>query len=264
MRVFMTTATKSILYRQEEKISHIILNRPQTRNAFDDELIQDFTTLLQQIENDRNVRVVVLQAEGKIFCAGADLNWMKKTANFSEEENFKDAMSLATLLHKLATLAQPTICLVQGGAYGGGVGLAAACDITIAEPDALFALSEVKIGLVPAVISPYVNRAMGKRHATRYYLTGERFDSETARRLGLIHEISKDLQNKGEEIAHLLLKNSPMAMECVKKRLSAFSSEEHLQTMEQTAKIIAGVRVSREGREGIASFLEKRTPNWNI
>lgn len=247
-------------------IANITLNRPEVHNAFDNQLIQQLTAELENIDKDPNVRVVILAANGKSFCAGADLNWMKKMANYSHEENLKDSLALARLMKTLNTLSKPTIALVQGPAFGGGVGLIACCDIAIANLKARFCLSEVKIGLTPAVISPYVIAAIGERAARRYFLTAERFDAEEASRLGLIHQTVSspdELQNAGEQIAQKLLNNSPEAVAITKKLIANVSKKPIDEELIQlTAKCIADIRISKDGQEGITAFLEKRKPSW--
>jgi methylglutaconyl-CoA hydratase len=243
----------------------LTLNRPDILNAFDDQLINELSTTFDSIEKDKNIRVVVLNAAGKHFCAGGDLNWMKRMASYSYAENLADAQRLATMLNKLYSLSKPTIALVQGSAFGGGVGLVACCDIAIATTTANFCLSEVKIGLIPSVISPYVITAIGERAAHRYFLTAESFDAQEAHRLGLVHSVvtENDLTIAGEKIIHQLLKNSPAALTAAKQLLTDVTrSAINSSLIEETAKRIADIRVSKEGQEGLAAFLEKRKPKW--
>lgn len=250
----------------KQNIATITLNRPELHNAFDDQLIQQLTTELENINKDPNIRVVILTANGKSFCAGADLNWMKKMAGYSREENLKDSLALAQLMKTLNTLSKPTIALVQGSAYGGGVGLIACCDIAIANSKANFCLSEVKIGLTPAVISPYVITAIGERATRRYFLTAEQFNTEEALHLGLIHQTVsslEELQNVGEQIAQKFLNNSPQAITITKRLIANVTGkpiDDNL--IKLTAQDIADIRVSAEGQEGLKAFLEKRKPNW--
>jgi methylglutaconyl-CoA hydratase len=246
-------------------IATLTLNRPEIHNAFDDVLIAELITALKNLESDKNVRVVLLAANGKNFSAGADIHWMKRMANFSEAENFNDAMQLARLMQTLNQLQKPTIALVQGAVFGGGVGLVACCDIALASPEASFCLSEVKIGLIPAVISPYVIAAIGERSARRYFLTAEKFDAQEALRLNLIHQIvpSDQLRNTALQIAENLLANSPQAIVSAKNLIAQVANnfiDENL--IEKTAKEIAKIRVSKEGQEGLNAFLEKRKANW--
>lgn len=246
-------------------IATITLNRPEVHNAFDDELIQQLTSILIKINHDAAVRVVVLTAHGKSFCAGADLNWMQKIANYSRNENLQDAMSLARLMQTLNELSKPTIALVQGAAYGGGVGLVACCDIAIASHDATFCFSEVKIGLVPAVISPYVIKAIGERAARRYFLTAEKFTADEAYQLGLVHTVvdTNQLSTFSDKIAKTLIANSPQAISTTKQLIATVSKQNFGPALiTATAECIADIRVSPEGQEGLKSFLEKRPPRW--
>ena len=243
----------------------ITLNRPELHNAFDDTLINSLTEELKRLERDSSVRVVLLAARGKSFSSGADLNWMRRMSDYTFIENLTDAMGLAELMKTLANISKPTIALVQGAAIGGGVGLVACCDIALATESASFCLSEVKLGLIPAVISPYVAAAIGSRATRRYFITAERFDAETACRLGLVHEVvpSGQLEEKADDLSRMLLRNGPQAMASVK----ALVSEVALSTLDDdliadTAERIAEIRASEEGREGLSAFLEKRTPNW--
>ncbi len=243
----------------------ITLNRPELHNAFDDTLISSLTGELRRLERDPNVRVVVLAARGKSFSSGADLNWMRRMAEYSFEENLSDAMGLADLMKTLANLAKPTIALVQGAAIGGGVGLVACCDIALAAENAIFCLSEVKLGLIPAVISPYVASAIGPRATRRYFITAERFTAVEAYRLGLVHEVlaAEDLDSRANHFTELLLQNGPQAMASVKALVSevALSSLDD-DLIADTAERIAEIRASDEGREGLSAYLEKRKPNW--
>ena len=243
----------------------ITLNRPEIHNAFDDTLIDALTEELKRLERDQSVRVVMLAARGKSFSSGADLNWMRRMADYSFGENLSDAMGLAELMKTLANLSKPTIALVQGAAIGGGVGLVACCDIALASEKANFCLSEVRLGLIPAVISPYVAAAIGSRATRRYFITAERFSAAEACRLGLVHEMmpAEELNARAEELSRLLLQNGPQAMASVK----ALVAEVALSFLDDdliadTAERIAETRASEEGREGTAAFLEKRAPAW--
>ncbi len=243
----------------------LTLNRPEMHNAFDDTLISALTSELKRLERDKSVRVVLLAARGKSFSSGADLNWMRRMADYSFEENLTDAIELADLMKTLANLSKPTIALVQGAAIGGGVGLVACCDIAIASENVSFCLSEVKLGLIPAVISPYVAAAIGPRATRRYFLTAERFDAAEAHRLGLVHEVVRpdELNARVERLSHQLLQNGPQAMASVKALVAevALSSLDD-DLIADTAERIAEIRASDEGREGLSAFLEKREPNW--
>ncbi len=246
-------------------VATLTLNRPALHNAFDDQLIAELTTALQRLAADTGVRAVVLAAHGKSFSAGADLNWMRRMAGYSEAENFQDAMALAELLRTLDGLAKPTIAKVQGAAYGGGVGLVACCDIAIAAETATFRLSEVALGLIPAVISPYLVNAIGERQARRYFLTAERFTAQNAQRIGLVHEVvsPEALDDTVADRLKILAGNGPAAMAAAKTLARAVSRGPLDAAMvEDTARRIAAVRASAEGREGITAFLDKRRPAW--
>jgi len=251
----------------ERGCATLTLNRPELHNAFDDQLIADLAAELKRLGSDPRVRMVVLGANGRSFSAGADLGWMRRMADYTREENLADAMALAELLHLLASLPKPTIALVQGAAFGGGVGLVSACDIVLATPNASFCLSEVKLGLIPATISPYVIDAIGARAARRYFLSAERFDAERARQLGLVHEIvpAEDLDERLERLTGQLLGNGPEAMAAAKRLVADVAGRPvDRALLEDTAERIAVIRASDEGKEGLAAFLEKRTPNWVV
>ncbi len=246
-------------------VATITLNRPEIHNAFDDKLIVDLTTLLKRVELDPKLRVVVLAANGKSFCAGADLNWMKRMATYGERENRRDAEQLATLMRTLDRLTKPTVAKVHGSAYAGGTGLIACCDVALAADTARFAITEVRIGLIPAVISPYLVQAIGARWARRYFLTAEAFDAREAERIGLVHGVFKldQLDLAVNQICDILVANGPKALADSKDmlRLVARGPIDDAMIVETAARI-ARIRVTEEGREGIASFLEKRKPNW--
>jgi methylglutaconyl-CoA hydratase len=241
------------------------LNRPEVRNAFNDALISDIAAAFADVEASAVVRVVVVAARGTAFCAGADLNWMRSMAEFSHAENHADALKVARMFHAVHSCSRPVIARVQGDAYGGGVGLAAACDIVIAADAVNFGLSEVRLGIVAATISPHLVRAMGGRQAARYMLTAEKFPAAQAKTLGLVHEVTKanGLDYEVERQANVLLSASPAALAAT-KRLLADVVEAPMDDvlLAGTAKGIADARVSPEGREGIAAFLEKRAPPW--
>lgn len=243
----------------------VTLNRPDIHNAFDDELIERLAADLEKLDQDSGVGVVVVAAAGKSFSAGADLNWMKQVADFSEAENLAGAEAMAQMLKTLHGLSKPTIARVHGVAFGGGVGLVACCDIAFAADAALFSLSEVKLGLVPATISPYVINAIGERQSRRYMLSAERFDAVEALRIGLVHGVvqAADLDQAIDDMAETLLANGPRAMAEVKAMLASVSGRRINDDLaHETAALIARIRVSDEGREGLASFLEKRKPDW--
>jgi methylglutaconyl-CoA hydratase len=246
--------------------STLTLNRPDVHNAFDDRLIARLTHCLRELEANPQVRVVVLAAQGKSFSAGADLNWMKRMARYSEAENLRDAVALADLMHTLSALKKPTVARVQGAAYGGGVGLVACCDIAVGTPAAGFSLSEVRLGLIPAVISPHVIAAIGERQARRYFLTAERFDAAEALRIGLLHIVVEEarLDAAVQGIVEQLLNGGPRAQAASKDLIAAVVNRPVDRALvEDTAERIARIRVTPEGREGIAAFLEKRAPSWS-
>lgn len=247
-------------------VATLTMNRPELHNAFDDSLIAELTDVLKEFDEDPDVRVVVLAANGKSFSAGADLNWMRRMADYSREQNLADAEELAELMRTLDTLSKPTIALVQGAAYGGGVGLVACCDIAIASARASFCLSEVKLGLFPAVISPYVVAAIGPRASRRYFLSSESFDAGEALLLGLVHQViadERELTSAAEGFVSRFLANSPDAMAGAKNLVAAVYGR-HLDDalIADTAGRIADQRSSREGREGLSAFIEKRKPFW--
>ena len=258
-------ADDTVLVGIEGAVATVTMNRPQAHNAFDDALIARLTDALTGVGASEDVRVVVLAGRGKSFSAGADLAHMKKAAGFTEEQNIADARALANLLMVLGGLPKPTVALVQGPAYGGGVGLVSACDIAIAAERAAFAFTEVCLGLIPAVISPFVIRAIGESHTRRYMLTGERFNAETALRIGLVHEVepAEALEARGAEIVQTLLQCSPDAHRRAKTLIDAVAGRPIDEALaDDVARRIAAARVSDDGKEGIAAFLEKRPPRW--
>ncbi|NNC54864.1 MAG: enoyl-CoA hydratase/isomerase family protein [Pseudomonadales bacterium] len=246
-------------------IATVTLNNGDRHNAFDDKMIEELSDIFRALGEDATVRVVVLEAEGKSFSAGADLAWMKRMSGYSREENYADAEKLAEMLHLLYSLDKPTIARVQGAAFGGGVGLVSCCDIAIASLRASFSFSEVKLGLVPATISPYVIAAIGPHAARRYFSTAERFDAETALRLGLVSEVVEEqaLDERIETIATCILANGPKAV-AIAKQLVADVQYQSIDAnlRRRTSELIANVRSSEEGREGLGAFLEKRHPAW--
>ncbi len=246
-------------------VATVTLNRPEIHNAFDEETIAILTRKLRALGDDEDVRVVVLNSRGASFCAGADLKWMKRAADFSEAENLQDASALAELLLVLDTLPKPTVALVQGPAYAGGVGLICACDIAIAAASARFAITEVRLGLIPAVISPFVINAIGESRARRYFRTGERIGSAEAERIGLVHEVVPDeaLTVRGETFIKMLLQGGPNALSEAKALIATVHGRSlDNEMLVDLAKRIARVRVSDEGQEGIGAFLDKRKPGW--
>ena len=255
-----------VVLNKAQGVAHLVIDKPEVHNAFDDQIISQLLGHIEACDKDPEVRILVLRSEGKNFSAGADLNWMKRMAKNSYDENFEDAKQLAALMHQLDILSKPTVCLVQGAAYGGAVGLAACCDFVIATKQSQFCLSEVKIGLIPAVISPYVVRAIGSRQARRYMLSAAPFNACDAHHYGLVHEVvatTELLDDACHQLIEQLLQNSPLAMSAAKHLVAAVSDDNidiHLVT--DTARRIAEIRVSPEGQEGLSAFLEKRKPGW--
>ena len=246
-------------------VARVTLDRPEVRNAFDDSLISSLTEAFRQIDADPAVRVLILGGNGPAFCAGADLNWMKRMATYGYEQNVADAQALATMLATLDRMKKPTIARVHGPAFAGGTGLVAACDIAVGTPDAKFCFSEAKLGLSPATISPYVMRAIGEREARRYFLTAEVFGAEEAHRIGLISLLTSadNLDAAIEALVQHLLAGGPEAHAKIKDLLRSVSHRPVDDALgAETARRIAEIRVSAEGREGIASFLEKRKAGW--
>ena len=243
----------------------VTLNRPDVRNAFNETVIAELNNVFLELGQDEQVRAIVLAANGPAFCAGADLNWMKKMANYTPEQNLEDAQQLAEMLYQIYSCAKPVIAKVQGDCYAGVMGLVAACDIAVTVDSANFCLSEVKLGLIPATISPYVIKAMGPNAARRYFITAERFSAQEAHRIGFVHESvpAENLDQTVAQIVNAIVNNGPNAVIAAKwlvEDVTGAEIEEDLLTY--TAECIADIRSSPEGKEGVASFLEKRKPNW--
>ena len=246
-------------------VARVTLDRPELRNAFDDALIALLTRTFSELDQDRSVRAVVLAGNGPAFCAGADLNWMKRMAGYSYDQNLADAQALARMLAALDRLSKPTLARVHGAVFAGGTGLVAACDIAVGTPEAKFCLSEAKLGLSPATISPYVMRAMGERLARRYFLTAEVFDAQEAYRIGMLSALvpPPELDSTIERLVKHLLAGGPAAQAKIKDLIRAVAHRPIDDALAvDTAKRIAEVRSSPEGKEGIASFLEKRKASW--
>lgn len=256
----------TLVTERQGPLSLITLNRPERHNAFDEAMIAELTESLEAARADDSVRIVVLSAAGKSFCAGADLNWMKRAAAATPEANQRDAESLARMLRTLTEMPKPTVARVQGAAFGGGVGLVACCDIALALHTATFAVSEVKLGLIPAVISPHVIAAMGARWARRYFLTGERFEAGDAWRMGLVHEIVLSEEQLDERIGAIigaLFECGPVAQGEAKALIGAVAGQPITPALvADTTQRIARVRAGPEAREGISAFLEKRRAAW--
>lgn len=256
---------QNIAVEREGRLAKVILNRPEVRNAFNELTIAELTAVFATLGNDAETRAIVLSGRGLSFCAGADLNWMKKMADYSHAENLADAGQLATMLSTIYTCPKPVVARLQGDCYAGGMGLVAACDIVIASDKVNFCLSEVKLGLIPATISPYVIKAMGEQAARRYFLSAEKFSASDAARMGLVHELvsEEELDAKVAQIVHTLLSNSPHAVMQAKRLVRAVGGQEiSAALIASTVKDIAEIRASEEGREGVRSFLEKRKPSW--
>jgi len=248
-------------------VATLVLNRPEVRNAFNDEVIAEFTQAFGALGAREDVRCVVLAAAGQAFCAGADLNWMRRMADYSHAENLADAAQLAEMLRIIYECPKPIVAHIQGDVYAGGMGLVAVCDIAVSVDTAQYCLSEVKLGLIPATISPYVIRAMGARAAHRYFLTAERFDAQEAHRIGFIHEVVKVdvLDAKVAEIAQALVNASPQAVKACKQLVQDVAEQAiNAELIASTVKGIADIRSSEEGKEGVQSFLQKRKPSWLI
>ncbi|MBS0213340.1 MAG: enoyl-CoA hydratase/isomerase family protein [Proteobacteria bacterium] len=261
----MPPAPTTLGVERESGVVRIALARPDVHNAFDDTLIAELTATLESIDADADARVVVLTGSGHSFSAGADLNWMRRMAQASAEENRADALRLARLMRILDGLSKPTIARVNGAAFGGGVGLVACCDIAIASETAIFGLSEVKLGLVPAVISPYVIAAIGVRQARRWFQTAETFKAGEACRIGLIHEVSSPqaLDTHVQHQCDLLLKNGPVAVKEAKLLARRMAVPGDAAVVDAAnADLIARLRVSPEGQDGLSAFLDKRKPGW--
>ena len=250
---------------QHNQVARVWINRAELHNAFNTQVIEELHACFQALNTRDDIRVVILAGRGKSFSAGADLNWMKQAGQASQADNEADALKLAKMLQSLATLKQPTIARVQGIAFGGGMGLASACDICVASVDAKFATSEVRLGLAPSTISPYVIRAIGARQASRYFLTAERISAEQAQNIGLVHEVSsaEDLDAKVDEIVQALLLGGPEAQASSKQLIQLVDQQELNEALLlETAQHIAHVRQGAEAKNGLTAFLNKQSPDW--
>ncbi len=257
--------TNSVLLEVSAGVAHVVLNRPEVRNAFSEALIAEITQTFHELGQRNDVRCIVLAANGTAFCAGADLNWMRSMADYSREQNLADAGRLAAMMRTIFECPKPTIAKIQGDVYAGGTGLVAACDMAVAVDAVYFCLSEVKLGLVPSTISPYVIRAMGARAAHRYFLTAERFTAAEALRIGFVHEVvaADALDAKVADLANALVNAGPQAVKLCKQLVQNVAGKDITpELVKMTIASIADVRVSAEGREGLQSFLQKRKPNW--
>ncbi|HEY4542623.1 MAG TPA: enoyl-CoA hydratase/isomerase family protein [Noviherbaspirillum sp.] len=256
---------QTLILSIENHVATVTLNRPQVCNAFDETTIAELDAVFQALGKDEALRVIVLAASGPAFCAGGDLNWMKRMAGFSHEQNCEDALALARMLHTIHTCPKPVLAKVQGDCFGGGVGLTAVCDIAICVEEAGFSLSEAKLGLIPATISPYVIRAMGEQAARRYFLTAERFSAREALRIGFLHAVvpADELDAACNGVVKALLGNGPHAVKEAKRLVRDVAGREvNEELIVDTARRIADIRSSEEGTEGIKAFLEKRKPTW--
>jgi len=260
-----TGAWTTLEVAQRDGVRMVGLVRPRIHNAFDEVLITELTEAFRQADEDPAVRAVLLHASGPSFCAGADLEWMRRVAGYGRAENLADAHALAAMLSAIATCGKPTLARVQGNAFGGGVGLIACCDIAIGSSEAIFALSEVKLGIIPATIGPYVLAAIGARQARRYFVSGERFDAAEAQRIGLLHEVvaPSSLGARTDAVLDALMLAGPRAQREAKLLLRAISGRPiDGEVIADTAERIARVRATDEAREGVGAFLEKRRPAW--
>jgi methylglutaconyl-CoA hydratase len=260
------SAEPVVITSEFDRIATIVLNRPEKKNAMDGVVVKELLQAFQHVAQNKSVRVVVLKAHGENFCAGGDIAWMQKMAASSQDENVADATQLALLMHVIYTFPKPVVVLAQGATFGGGLGLIAAGDIVIASHDASFAFSEVKIGITPSVISPYVIAAIGERAARYYFLTAMRFSVNEAHHMGLVHQIveSEALTSTGLEVARALLTLSPTALSEAKSLVQHIARQPISKNLIQiTAEHLARLRTSAEANEGLNAFLEKRSPQWS-
>ena len=256
---------KNLLVTIKNYVATVTLNRPEIRNAFNDNTISELTSVFKQLGQSDDVRVIVLAAAGKAFCAGADLNWMRAMADYDYQENLADADTLAQMLKTIYDCSKPTIAAIQGDVYAGGMGLVAVCDIAIAVKNANFCLSEVRLGLAPATISPYVIKALGARASQRYFLTAEVFNAKKARQLGFVHErVSEEsLDDTVARLCAKIVNNSPDAVKTCKRLLHDIEGKSiNDELIADTVKEIADIRASEQGKEGVQAFLQKRKPDW--
>ncbi len=261
----MRMQLKTILYIIDGPVARITFNRPEVHNAFNDQMIQELTDVFTEIKGREDVRIVVLTGEGKSFSAGADINWMRKVKDYSFEETFQNSLKLADLFYLIYSLPKPTIARVNGAAIGGGTGLVAVCDLAIAASTARCSFSEVKIGLVPACISPYVIKKCGEGKTREFFLTGERLSAEKALSAGLVNQVvqPEELDEAVEDLVSQLLSSGPQAIGVCKELLENVPSLNFEEAKEYTSRVLAGLRISDEGQEGTMAFLEKRKPNWS-
>ena len=256
---------ETIEIQKENNVATIFLNRPDVHNAMNEKLMKELTTCFHELGKDDSIRTIILTGKGRSFCAGADLNWMKSMAKYSKEENINDSRLLLNLYESIYNCPKPVIGRVNGHAFGGGIGLFAVCDIIIAVPDCKFAFSEVKLGIIPAVISTYIVRKIGLSNMRRLFLTGERFNSEYAKEIGLIDYVipSEELDEKIKNYIDLLQTSGPIALAEVKKLIDSCENLDREKYKEHTVEKISELRISEEGQEGINAFLEKRKSKWS-
>jgi methylglutaconyl-CoA hydratase len=257
---------ETISIEKDDHIFRITLNRPEVRNAFNDTMIAELTDAFEQIRRLKGIRVVVLEGAGKAFCAGADIHWMQKMIGFTFEDNLRDAIKLANLLEAMYNCTRPVVAKVQGAAIGGGTGLVAVADIAIASIDTTFSFSEVKIGLVPACISPYVIRKVGEAHSGEFFITGERLSAQRMYEAGLVNRVvpPKDLDGEIKKVVGTLLRSGPKAVQMCKELVRRVPGMPMAEMKSYTARAIAELRVSDEGQEGMQAFFQKRKPRWAI
>jgi methylglutaconyl-CoA hydratase len=256
---------QTILAERDGPVGRVWLNRPEVRNAFNAVMIGELRDALRALADDEAVRVIVISGRGTSFCAGADLAWMRDIVHFSKEQNMRESLDLAECLYDVYAVRKPTIARVNGPAIGGGTGFVCACDLAVASTEARFGLSEVKIGVVPAAISPYVLRRIGESRARQYFLTGERFDARRAQEIGLVNlaVAPAELDRKVEELVSSLLSSGPEALAKAKELLTRVPGMDFAEAKRYTAEMIAGLRMSAEAQEGMAAFLDKRKPKWS-
>lgn len=255
-----------LVVTREKDLAILTFNRPDKRNAMNGEMLTEISAALDEMKEDKNVSVVIINGNGKHFCAGADISWMKTVGTFSSDENQRDAEVLASLLHQIYEFPKPTIALAHGAVLGGGMGIVSVCDIALAAKNSSYGFPEVKIGIAPSTISPYVIAAIGARAAHYYFLTGVRFDAQEAHRIGLIHQLTEDtaLYQTGHALAQTLLQNGPKALIAIKQLIHRVANEKITPELgKMTAQHLASLRMSPEAQEGLKAFLEKRSPIWN-
>jgi len=256
---------ETILYSVEDNIARVTFNRPDVHNAFNDKMINELSRVFDEIEKKRGIRVVIITGKGKSFCAGADLNWMRRVKDYSYEDNLKESLDLAEMLYKIYSSAKPTIARVNGAAIGGGTGLVAVCDIAVAATKAKFSFSEAKLGLIPACISPYVMKKCGEGKCREFFLTGERLTAEKAYNAGLVNLVVdlEQIDDVVNDLVDKLVTSGPDAIRSCKELLRRVSEMSLEQAKKYTAEVIAKLRISDEGQEGMNAFLEKRKPTWS-